>query len=555
MGAVGNAREPATDPRWVVGRELTDKCSARRQLSFASGFPQPGIFMPVRGRAANQNRAPHGVDKWRAPRALCTRHFRATYCGAHCYRGVTARVNLPIRVLQALALVLAMKGAIHAADIDWTALGNETADLLASLIRIDTTNPPGNETPAAEVLRRKLADVGIDAKIIESAPGRGNLYARLAGAGTARPIVLLAHLDVVPAEAARWSVPPFGGDRRDGFVYGRGALDAKGVAAVQAMAVVALARSAEPLPRDVILLATAGEETGGQMGAGWLVDHRPDLVAGAEYLLTEGDHIHARASGTLVQIDVAEKTPYWIRLVAEGEAGHGSAPARGTAVTRLVRALGRVIAAPSPIIVTASVQDYFSALAPLEREPLRTRLAHLATSLRNPAFRTEFLANHRQSALVHNTVTPTVLDGSRATNVIPAEASANLDCRLLPGADPKTFATGLERAIGDPGVRIEPLLGFASTASPGDSGMVRAVRVMADADLHGAPVVPSVITGFTDSHWFRSLGIASYGFVPFVLDEQEQRTVHGTDERVSIENLTQGVRRLLLVLRALPATS
>jgi acetylornithine deacetylase/succinyl-diaminopimelate desuccinylase-like protein len=464
-------------------------------------------------------------------------------------------VKLSIRVLQALALLFLTKGAVNAADLDWKALGNETADLLASLIRVDTTNPPGNETPAAELLRRKLADVGIDAKIIESAPRRGNLYARLAGAGSARPIVLLAHLDVVPAEASRWSVPPFGGDRRDGFVYGRGALDAKGVAAVQAMAVVALARSAESLPRDVILLATAGEETGGQMGAGWLVDHRPDLVSGAEYLLTEGDHIHLRASGSLVQVDVAEKTPYWVRLVARGEAGHGSAPAPDTAVTRLVHALDRIVAAPSPIIVTTSVQDYFSALAPLEREPLRTQLAHLATSLHNPAFRTEFLANHRQSALVHNTVTPTVLDGSTATNVIPAEASAQLDCRLLPGADPGAFEAGLERAIGDPEVKIEPLLAFASTASPGDSGLVRAVRAMADADLQGAPVVPSVITGFTDSHWFRALGIASYGFVPFVLDEQDQRTVHGIDERVSTENLAQGVRRLLLVLRALPATS
>jgi acetylornithine deacetylase/succinyl-diaminopimelate desuccinylase-like protein len=477
------------------------------------------------------------------------------YNAALCYSGVTARVKLPILVVQALALILVTKSAVHAAEIDWAALGNETAELLSTLIRVDTTNPPGNETPAAELLRRKLAEVGVDAQIIESAPGRGNLHARLVGAGTARPIVLLAHLDVVPAEPSRWSVPPFGGERRDGFVYGRGALDAKGVAAVEAMAVVALVRSGMPLPRDVILLATAGEETGGQMGAGWLVDHRPDLVSGAEYLLTEGDHIHPRATGTLVQVDVAEKAPYWVRLVAHGEAGHGSAPAPDTAVTRLVHALDRILAAPSPIIVTSSVQDYFSALAPLEREPLRTRLAHLATSLRNPVFRAEFLANHRQSALVHDTVTPTVLDGSMATNVIPAEASAQLDCRLLPGADPKAFIARLEHAIGDPGIRIELLLAFASTASPGDSGLVRAVRAMADADLQGAPVVPSVITGFTDSHWFRSLGIASYGFVPIVLDEGDQHTVHGIDERISIENLSQGVRRLLLVLRALPATS
>ena len=555
MSLVGNPCRRAAKAAPAANPHPSDKSSSRRRLRVVYRLA-PGLAGgPVFDAERRQRRAPRGVDKFLASEGLNAKHFRERHRAAHCYRGVTARVKRPILALQAVALVLALKSAVRAAEIDWTALGNETADLLASLIRVDTTNPPGNETPAAELLRRKLAEAGVDAQIIESAPGRGNLFARLAGTGAARSIVLLAHLDVVPAEAARWSVPPFDGIRRDGFVYGRGALDAKGVAAVQTMVVVALARGGERLARDVILLATAGEETGGEIGAGWLVAHRPDLASGAEYLLTEGDHIHRRASGTLVQVDVAEKTPYWVRLVARGEAGHGSAPASDTAVTRLVRALGRIIANPSPVVVTTPVQRYFSALASLEREPLRSRLTDLTGALRNPAFRAEFLKNARQSALVHDTVTPTVLVGSSATNVIPAEASAQLDCRLLPGADPKAFRASLERAIDDPGIDIQPLLAFASTASPGDSGLIRAVRAMAEADLHGAPVVPSVITGFTDSHWFRSLGIASYGFVPFVLDEQEQRTVHGIDERVSVDNLTQGVQRLLLVLRALPATS
>src|SRR5262249_26740610 len=212
-------------------------------------------------------------------------------------------------------------------------------------------------------------------------------------------------------------------------------------------------------------------------------------------------------------------------------------------------------APPLPMVVTKPVQRYFSGGALLEHEPLRTRLAALAVALQNRAFRGEFLANARQNALVRNTVTPTVLSGSSATNVIPAEASAELDCRLLPGADPGAFLATLERTIGDPGVRIEPILRFAPTASPGDSGLVGAVRTMATTELDGAPVVPSVITGFTDSHWFRALGIASYGFVPFTLDEREQRTVHGVDERVSRDNLAEGVRHLVAVLRSLPPTS
>jgi acetylornithine deacetylase/succinyl-diaminopimelate desuccinylase-like protein len=455
------------------------------------------------------------------------------------------RLALPV-----FALVLVARPLLGA-ELDWKKLGEETAGILADLIRIDTQNPPGNETPAARAIARKLEAEGISSQVLESAPGRGNVHARLRGSGGARPIILLAHLDVVPADPSTWSVPPFAGERRDGYVYGRGALDAKGVAAIQLMTMIALKRSGQLLARDVILLATADEETGGRAGAGWITEQRPELLGDAEYLLTEGDHIHEPQAGRYVlQVAVAEKTPCWVKLTAKGEGGHGSTPAPETAVTRLVRALERVREYRSPIKVVPAVEDYFAAVASLEAPAMRDRLSHLAASLEDPAFVAEFTQNARQNALVRNTMTPTVLQGSPKTNVIPDQASAHLDCRLLPGEDPKAFLATLHDVIDDEQVQVETLLSFPASSSDSHSALMEAIRTLARND--GAPVVPSVIPGFTDSHYFRAKGIASYGFVPFVLPQGEEKTVHGTNERVSVENLRDGVRRLVGLLLALP---
>jgi acetylornithine deacetylase/succinyl-diaminopimelate desuccinylase-like protein len=468
----------------------------------------------------------------------------------------SSRVRRPhvvaIAVAQAVALLLSISTASSAAELEWSRLGAESAELLSALIRVDTSNPPGNETPAAELLATRLRAEGIPAEVIESSPGRGNLYARLAGRGGGRPIVLLSHLDVVPAIASDWSVPPFTGTRERGRVYGRGAIDAKGIATVETMTLIALHRSGRPIDRDVILLATADEEAGGAAGAQWIVERRSDLVAGAEFLLNEGDHIHERPGrGRLVQVAVGEKAPYWVKVSTRGPTGHGSTPPRVTAVTRLVRALDRIAQYQTPIHVTGPVRDYFAALSAWESEPLRSSLADLTVSLQDPAFSADFTSNARQNALVRNTITPTVLSAGTRTNVIPGEAAAHVDCRLLPGEDPTAFLAELRSVVDDPEVTIEPTLSFPTTSSPSDSALVAAIREMASAELDGAVVVPSVIPGFTDSHWFRGLGIASYGFVPFVLREEDQRTVHGVDERVSEENLALGVRLLISVLRRL----
>jgi acetylornithine deacetylase/succinyl-diaminopimelate desuccinylase-like protein len=456
-----------------------------------------------------------------------------------------------------IALIAVLLGGVpgHAAP-DAPPIGEQTATLLVELIRIDTSNPPGNETPAARVMAARLAQAGVEAEVIESSPRRGNLWARLRGKGGGRPVILLSHLDVVPADAAAWREPPFAGIQRDGYVWGRGALDAKGVGAVQLMTLVSLARSGEPLDRDVILLATADEETGGRAGAGWIVEHRPDLLGDAEFLVTEGDHIHARPGGRrVVQVAVAEKTPCWVRLTARGPAGHGSTPPPDTAVTRLVAALDRIRGYRPPIQVVPAVEHYFAALATLEKDPLASHLADLRKALEDETFLADFTRNPRQNALVRNTITPTVLVGSAKTNVIPGEAHAELDCRLLPGQDPEDLLAKLRELVGTDQVSVDPLLSFPTSSSDPDSAFMRAVRSLAVHDLEGAPVVPSVIPGFTDSHYFRVHGIASYGFVPFVLGEEDQKTVHGVDERVSAANLGAAVQHLTTLLRTLSTNS
>jgi len=530
---------------WDRARRGVDKCWAANALRDARSRRTRAASARLTRCSARAGGGDTRPARLRLTSVPVLPHLPAVRCAARSSRRV---------LLIAAGLGILVAASARAAELDWRRLGDETAELLADVLRIDTTNPPGSETAAANAFARKLVAEGLRVEVIESSPGRGSLYARLPGRGAGRPVILLSHLDVVPADSRTWRVPPFAGTREGGFVYGRGALDCKGIAAVELMAMIALKRSGEPLDRDLILLATADEETGGKAGTGWLVHHRPDVVGNAEYCINEGDHIHLLAGGRrIVHVAVGEKTPFWVKLVAHGEAGHGSTPPSETAVTRLIRALNKIRRYRTPIRVVRPVEAYFAALAPLEKEPLRTKLAHLAASLDDPIFLAEFARNPRQNALVRNTITPTVLEGSPKTNVIPAEASAHLDCRLLPGEKPSEFLDQLRDVIGDDSISIETLLSFPASSSDPDSGLIAAVRHMAAQELGGASVVPSVTPGFTDSHYLREHGVASYGFVPFVLSEDEERTVHGTNERVSVENLRGGVRRLVDVLRALPS--
>jgi len=429
-------------------------------------------------------------------------------------------------------------------------LAAEAASLLREYVQIDTTNPPGNELAAARFWQERFQAEGFEARVFESAPGRGGVWTRLAGRSKDGALLLLHHLDVVPARAEEWRHPPFAGVEENGFLYGRGALDAKGLGTVQALALLTLRRRGIVPPRDVVFLATPDEETGGQLGAGWFVERELTQLGPIAFVLNEGGHIRPAPNGKLAfEVAVAEKAPLWVRLSATGKAGHGSVPPPETAVTRLAQALARVHGWQRPWRVADPVQEYFAALAPLQVGPQQQAFANLRASLQDPGFRQQFFLDPTQAALVHDTCTPTVLAAGQKTNVIPATALAELDCRLLPGSDADKFLAELRELVADLGVQVEVVLRFAPSASPSNTALFRAVQLVAERE--GAVVVPSVLAGFTDSHYFREHGIPSYGFAPFVLTEEERRTVHGANERIHADNLAAGTERLIALIQAL----
>lgn len=434
--------------------------------------------------------------------------------------------------------------------IDWDKLTKEATDLLSNYIRINTADPPGNELPAARMLREKFLADGIPATIWESSPGRAILAARLHGIGRhTKSIILLSHMDVVPANPKEWQVPPFSGTLKNGEVWGRGALDDKGPGVVELMAMLAIKRMGVLLDRDVLFLATAGEEVGGAAGAGWVIEHEPDLYSDAGYLLNEGGGILVQKSGKLYTVSVTEKTPLWLRLTASGPAGHAAVPPEATAVTRLVAALDRLDTFRTPIRVINPVRDYFRSLAMLGDVP--DQFSDLAAALRNdPAFARNFVAVPAQNAQVRDTITPTVLGGSDKTNSIPATAYAEVDCRLLPGTDEKEFLATLRNVIADKSIRVDVLLNFPPASSPQKSLLMNAIRIVAQR-FDKAPIVSRLLDGFTDSHYFREKGVVAYGFMPLEITPAEMHEVHGVNERIAVKNLRGGIERMVDLLEIL----
>jgi acetylornithine deacetylase/succinyl-diaminopimelate desuccinylase-like protein len=433
-----------------------------------------------------------------------------------------------------------------AKTINYEKLTQEAVALLQQYVRLNTTNPPGNELAAAKMFRQKFLAEGIPATVWEPAPGRGIVAARLRGTGRHKALVLLSHMDVVPANPKEWQVPPFSAQIRDGEIWGRGTLDDKGPGVIEFMAIVALKRAGVLLNRDVIFLATGDEEQGGKNGAGWMVDHEADIYADAGYLLNEGGGIMSRPNGRkYFAVSITEKTPLWLRLTASGEAGHAAVPPGKTAVTRLVAALNNIVAYQPSIRVLDSVRDYFRAMGQLDGGP--PQFSNLVVALRDPDFATKFLSVPRQSAVVRDTFTPTVLAGSEKTNVIPATASAEIDGRLLPGDTPQQVIANLRKVIADDGIKIEVLLNFSAASSPRKSQLMTALGALADDE--NSVVVPMMITGFTDSHYFRQKGLASYGFIPIEATQAQMRGVHGANERIGVKELGAGVRRMIELLK------
>ena len=408
-----------------------------------------------------------------------------------------------MKVLSFVALLLATQ-----------ALEDDTVRLLAEYLQVDTINPPGNEMNAVEFFSRLLDAEGIPYETAESAPGRGNLWARLEG-GDEPALILLNHTDVVPADENYWTTDPLSGEIRDGYLWGRGALDMKGTGMLQYQAFVALHRAGKELNRDVIFMATADEEAGGFYGAGWLVENRPELFDNVGLLLNEGGSGRRSGDALSFGVEVTQKVPLWLRLIASDEPGHGSRPRVNSSVSRLIRALSNIDNYEFAPHIVPAVEIYFEGLAQAERGERPRQFANLSEAVKDPNFVLSLqLESPALHALTRNTCSITRLEGSSKINVVPPEVAAEIDCRLLPDQDPDDFIALLRSVINDPGIRIEKIMGFSPAVSTTDTDLYRAIETVVKKHYPGSQVMPSVSTGFTDSHFFRDLGIVSYGFDP-----------------------------------------
>ena len=439
------------------------------------------------------------------------------------------------------------------ASSEVTRLQDEAVQRARAYLQINTTNPPGDEVQTMRFFARIFAQEGIPFDTASSAPGRGNIWARLKG-GSQPALVLLHHMDVVPADSSHWSVDPFAATVRDGEIWARGALDTKTLGIVELEAFLALHRDKTPLTRDVIFMATADEEAGGFYGAGWVVQHHPEAFKGAGLLINEGGGGSVEDGRQEFGIEVTQKVPLWLELSTTGTPAHGSTPHVASAVNRLIRGLYRLQTYQFAPRIVPAVDAYFKGLARNAAPEWKDAFADMATTVKDPDKLLALqLADPSLAALTRNTCSITMLQGSSKINVIPPEAHARLDCRLLPDQDPEAFVRELAAALNDPGITITKIMGFTPAVSSIDTPLYRGIVDVVHRHFPDANIVPAVSTGFTDSHFFRDLGLACYGFAPFLVPASEEGGVHGNNERISIENVRRGTAMMLELVREVAA--
>jgi acetylornithine deacetylase/succinyl-diaminopimelate desuccinylase-like protein len=417
---------------------------------------------------------------------------------------------------------------------------DEAVDLLADLIRINTSNPTHPERPAAEWVAEKLDEVGIESQIIEAEPGRASTIARIEGTDSSRaPLLIHGHLDVVPADKDEWSVDPFGGEIKDGCVWGRGAIDMKDMDAMTLALVREWARSGKQPPRDVVLAFVSDEEAGGRKGAHYLVDNHPELFADCTEAISEvgGFSISLNDQARVYAIQTAEKGINWLRLTANAKPGHGSMVHDDNAVTMLARAVARIGEHEWPVVVTDTVRATVEGLSEVTGRTLDPEQPDEWLPLLGSAAR-------MIGATIRNTANPTMLEAGYKTNVIPSRASATVDARFLPGQEDHLLET-IDELIGE-GIEREFEVRDIAVETSFDGELVDAMCAALKAEDPGAVPIPYLMSGGTDAKSFSTLGIRCFGFSPLQLPNgfEFMSLFHGIDERVPVDALKFGVRVL-----------
>jgi acetylornithine deacetylase/succinyl-diaminopimelate desuccinylase-like protein len=434
--------------------------------------------------------------------------------------------------------------------MDWNQLLDEATRYLQEYIRVQTVNPPGNEIEGTKFFKKIFDKEFIPCQIFEPSPGRGSFLATLKGNGKKKPILLLNHIDVVPAEKENWETDPFAGTIKDGYLYGRGALDDKSMGIVEMMALLILKREKILLGRDLLFLATADEETGGRWGVGWAMENVPPLRE-SEYALNEGGHVivNEQGKGERYEMSNGQKVIFQLQIKAKGTSGHASRPHPDNPNVKLLHALDGVIQWETPFHILPTVKEYFLKMAPKQPPADRKFFEDIEKGLKNPAFSKKMASNIIGNAMLRDTISLTILQGGNKANVIPSESRATLDCRLVPGSSKKDFLKEIKRRLGKD-VEVEVISESKSLPpSPLDTDFFQAIQKFAVENDPGCPVVPLLLAGATDSRFLREKGIITYDFCPFRLTEEDQLRVHGNNERIALENLRFGMKMLVEIIK------
>ncbi|HKW65427.1 MAG TPA: M20/M25/M40 family metallo-hydrolase [Candidatus Acidoferrum sp.] len=439
-------------------------------------------------------------------------------------------------------------------------IAREARGWLADLIKINTSNPPGNENLAAMYVSNLLQKEGIKPEILDVGPGRSAVVARLRSSVVPDPskaLLLVAHMDVVPVDKARWTVDPFGAVVKDGYMYGRGAIDDKGMLAANLAGFIGLKRSNAHLNRDVIFLATADEEQSADASIRTLIAKYWDKFA-AGFAINEGGNVFTKSGKVqYIGVQAGEKVAVNVAVIARGTSGHASQPTKDNPVVHLAAAVAKIGTYSAPVHFTAIVRRYFEGIAPLEDDEIGKWIRSMDTPDRGEhAQRVVSDASPLWNSMMRDTVAPTILSAGLANNVIPAEARANLNVRLLPGDSINTIIADLNKQVNDPAVtlQVQPNAGLAAPPSSLESDFYNLICRVASREFGGAPSLPFQSTWLTDSAQLRLHSVQAYGLVPFPLGDEDLRRMHGDDERIPLASFDKGVDLLTKIVTEFAVT-